>query len=150
MATASSDLYKGSESASEENKIMFIPKNMKKVIHEISEKKWDSQKIGRKLSKAHVSKDVPISVFRMHGQGVAKKNDLPLNVANSVSPEMTTEMKITVPMQDAPQEKKSVDYLRTPSAEEKTSKEARGASDKEINRLLEQLRQVGQDQNEHY
>ena len=51
-------------------------------------------------------------------------------------------------MQASPQEKKSVDYLRNPSSLDENP--TKSHQDRELNILLEQLRQVGQDQNEHY
>ncbi|MDH4468993.1 MAG: hypothetical protein QE271_13120 [Bacteriovoracaceae bacterium] len=144
------DLYKGSD----ENKIMFIPKNMKKMIHEIADRKIASKEILPKKRKRQISKEVPIRVMRFDGKGdAANKDHFHQQVFSDNS---RPDIKITAPMQAQPQEKKSVDYMRNPSSQDgpedagSSHNTHKSSQEKELNLLLEQLRQVEQDQNEHY
>ena len=132
-------------------KIMFIPKNMKKMFHEIKEyKRSRSLASTPRGSKKHsiTYQTIEIQVHNLRNQLNHKES---LRIPSSEGP------KVTIPMQASRLEKKSIDYLRNPSSQTTQeservpyTEEERATTDKELKQLMEQLKRVGQDQNEHY
>jgi len=148
---------RGSELQENNQKIMFIPKNMKRILQDIQGKQRSiasakPQSLKQKKYKNHFVKKsmfnkVEVKIFNFRTKNAAIEPQAERTPA-SVWP------KVSIPMQSNAAEKKSVDYLRNPSSQDNgrvpVSEKEKSTTDKELDLLMEQLKRVGQDQNEHY
>jgi hypothetical protein len=151
-----SNLYVGDEQ-SKKPKIMFIPKNMKRMLQEISKSKRSIASISSSKNATAVAR----SMAKRKGTEVRMiKVEIKNFRAKSVKQDERTPSsevpKITAPMQSNDAPPKQVDYLRNPSSTTASddrvpvTTQEKATTDRELNQLMEQLQRVGQDQNEHY